>query len=150
MSHTLLQNHNISLSQQKGAIGGQKREDGKQEEARKKKIEYVVDSLLLNTNQIRDINGLAEVLRFVLPHGDPTKLLWLNLSFNYLVKIDEEILNFPNLKSLQLHGNYIADLEEVRKLNLIPTLQMLTLNGNPIEEIKGYRFYVLGLMYSHY
>jgi len=27
---------------------------------------------------------------------------------------------------------------------------MLTLNGNPIEEIKGYRFYVLGLIYSKY
>jgi hypothetical protein len=27
---------------------------------------------------------------------------------------------------------------------------MLTLNGNPIEEIKGYRFYVLGLLYSNY
>ena len=24
----------------------------------------------------------------------------------------------------------------------------MTLNGNPIEEIKGYRLYVLGLMYS--
>lgn len=27
---------------------------------------------------------------------------------------------------------------------------MLTLNGNPIEEIKGYRYYVLGLMYAKY
>jgi hypothetical protein len=27
---------------------------------------------------------------------------------------------------------------------------MLTLNGNPIEEIKGYRLYVLGLMFSQY
>lgn len=27
---------------------------------------------------------------------------------------------------------------------------MLTLNGNPIEEIKGYRFYVLGLLYANY
>ena len=27
---------------------------------------------------------------------------------------------------------------------------MLTLNGNPIEEIKGYRLYVLGLMYEKY
>lgn len=27
---------------------------------------------------------------------------------------------------------------------------MLTLNGNPIEEIKGYRLYVLGLMFSKY
>ena len=27
---------------------------------------------------------------------------------------------------------------------------MLTINGNPIEEIKGYRLYVLGLMFSQY
>ena len=25
---------------------------------------------------------------------------------------------------------------------------MLTLNGNPIEEIKGYRLFVLGFMYA--
>ena len=38
----------------------------------------------------------------------------------------------------------------MRKLGDLPTLQALTLNGNPIEEIKGYRLYVLGLMYSKY
>ena len=27
---------------------------------------------------------------------------------------------------------------------------MLTLNGNPIEEIKGYRMFVLGFMFSQY
>lgn len=27
---------------------------------------------------------------------------------------------------------------------------MLTLNGNPIEEIKGYRMFVLGFMFSEY
>jgi Leucine-rich repeat (LRR) protein len=97
-------------------MGGRKVEDGKEEAARKKTIEYIVDSLLLNSNQIRDIKGLASVLTFVLPHGDPTKLLWLNLSQNYLDKIDDEILKFPNLKSLQLHGCYISDIEEVRKL----------------------------------
>jgi len=32
----------------------------------------------------------------------------------------------------------------------MPTLQSLTLNGNPIEEIKGYRLYVLGLLYAQY
>ena len=55
----------------------------------------MVDSLLLNNNELRKINGLFDVLQFVLPHGNPTKLLWLNLSFNYLVKIDDEILKFP-------------------------------------------------------
>lgn len=29
-------------------------------------------------------------------------------------------------------------------------LQSLTLNGCPIEEIKGYRLYVLGMMFSKY
>jgi hypothetical protein len=54
------------------------------------------------------------------------------------------------LKSLHLHGNYIYELEEVRKLGEIGTLQSLTLNGNPIEEIKGYRLYVLGMMFSKF
>ena len=79
---------------------------------------------------------------------EPHRIQWLNLSYNYLVKIDEEILKFDQLKSLQLHGNYVKDIEEVRKLNNIATLQSLTLNGNPIEEIKGYRLYVLGMMYQ--
>ena len=53
---------------------------------------------------------------------EPDRLQWINLSYNYLVKIDDEILNFQGLKTLQLHGNYIRELEEVRKLNLLPEL----------------------------
>ena len=67
-----------------------------------------------------------------------------------MTKIDPEILNFPLLKSLNLHGNYISEIEEVRKLSKIATLQSLTLNGNSIEEIKGYRLYVLGMMFSKF
>ena len=81
---------------------------------------------------------------------EPHNLTWLNLSYNYLVKIDEEILHFPNLKSLNLQGNYIKSLEEVRKLNNLSEIYALALNGNPIEGIKGYRMIVLGLMYSKY
>jgi Leucine-rich repeat (LRR) protein len=58
----------------------------------------------------------------VLPKSNPNQLQWLNLSYNYLTKIDPEILNFPLLKSLNLHGNYIAEIEEVRKLSKIGTL----------------------------
>jgi hypothetical protein len=47
-----------------------------------------------------------------------------------------------------MHGNYIVNLEEVRKLQDIPTLQILTLYGNAIEQIKGYRLWVLGMMYE--
>ena len=76
--------------------------------------------------------------------------MWLNLSYNYLTKIEPEVEKFVNLKSLQMHGNYIADLDQVRKLGRMGTLQMLTLNGNPIEEIKGYRMFVLGFMFSQW
>ena len=47
-----------------------------------------------------------------------------------------------------MHGNYITDLEEIKKLGELDFLLELTLNGNPIEEIKGYRLYVLALMYQ--
>ena len=81
---------------------------------------------------------------------EPSRLEWLDLSYNFQVKIEPEILEFPNLKTLYLHGNFIANLEEVRKLQDIGGLQTLTLYGNSIEQIKGYRLYVLGIMYSKY
>ena len=52
-----------------------------------------------------------------------------------MVTLDPEIKQFKNLKSLQLHGNYINDLEEIKKLGELEFLFELTLNGNPIEEI---------------
>jgi Leucine-rich repeat (LRR) protein len=88
-------------------------------------------------------------MRLVLTHSIPEKLLWINLSFNCLNKIDVDLMNFPNLKTLLLHGNFIYEMEEVRKLQNLTCLQSLTLNGNPIEEIKGYRAYVLGMMFAH-
>lgn len=47
---------------------------------------------------------------------EPSKLEWLDLSYNYLENIESEILKFKNLKTLYLHGNYIQNLEEVKKL----------------------------------
>ena len=81
---------------------------------------------------------------------EPSRLEWLDLSYNYLVKIEPEILEFPNLKTLYLHGNFISNLDEVKKLQDMAYLQTLTLYGNSIEQIKGYRLYVLGIMYSKY
>ena len=148
--NSLLANHYVQLQASKNILGGRKHDDGNEEEKRKKQIEYSTDSLLLNNNEFRNIDGLANTLLWVLPKSNPNQLQWLNLSYNYLTKIDPEILNFPLLKSLNLHGNFISEIEEVRKLSKIATLQNLTLNGNPIEEIKGYRLYVLGMMYSKF
>jgi Leucine-rich repeat (LRR) protein len=106
----------------------------------------VCTALFLNNNQIRSIKGLNDVLQFVM--FSPQKLEWLDLSYNYLQNIDKELLNFPNLKTVYLHGNYIQNLEEARKLQELPQLQILTLYGNFIEQIKGYRLWVLGMMYE--
>ena len=102
-------------------LGGRKPEDGKEEAQKKKEINYVVNTILLNNNEIRDLVGFSDTLSTYVLH-EPDRLQWLNLSYNYLVKIDAEILKFGQLKSLQLHGNFIADLEEVRKLNELGTL----------------------------
>ena len=63
----------------------------------------------------------------------PDKLEWLDLSSNYLEKIEPEITQFVNLKSLQLHSNYISNLDECKKLAHLPYLANLTLYGNFIE-----------------
>lgn len=76
------------------------------------------------------------------------QLQWIDLSYNYLETIEDEILKFPHLKTLYLHGNYISSLEETRKLGQLKDLSALTLYGNPIEQISGYRMWVLGVIYD--
>ena len=90
---------------------------------------------------------MAEVLEAVMWNSQ--RILWLDLSYNYLVDIEDELLKFPELKTLYLHGNYISNLEQTRKLQNFYDLQSLTLYGNPLEQIKNYRLYVLGVMYAN-
>lgn len=76
-------------------------------------------------------------------------MIWLDLSYNYLETIENDILEFPLLKTLYLHGNYIQNLDETKKLNGFHDLQSLTLYGNPIETVPNYRLWVLGVMYTY-
>jgi Leucine-rich repeat (LRR) protein len=97
-------------------MGGRKSDDanGKTENKRKKEIKLVCTALFLNNNEIRTLKALPDTLQYVMYR--PENLEWLDLSYNYLQTIDKELLDFPNLKTLYLHGNYIANLDEVRKL----------------------------------
>jgi hypothetical protein len=52
-------------------MGGRKVEDGKEEEQRKKKVKYHVNSILLNNNEIRDIKSFYDTLYWVLPSSNP-------------------------------------------------------------------------------
>lgn len=98
----------------------------------------------LNNSAIQDLNGFADVLSEIL--DKPEELSWIDLSFNEISKIDPVILNHPKLKMLYLHGNCINDLEEVDKLAALPNLISLSLHGNPMENDKEYRSYVLSKM----
>jgi Leucine-rich repeat (LRR) protein len=68
-------------------------------------VNVICTSIFLNNNEIRTVTGLRGILDSVM--WEPSKLEWLDLSYNFLERIEPEILNFPNLKTLYLHGNYI-------------------------------------------
>ncbi|KAM6386360.1 leucine-rich repeat-containing protein 51 isoform 2-T2 [Alca torda] len=128
-------------------------------------------ALRLNNNSLEALGGLPPTLEQLLV--TPAQLHWLDLSFNCLTDIDpvcrETVPQFPwgagagvsqadgrggpqvlttfrTLRSLQLHGNNIGSLAEVDKLGVLPQLRRLTLHGNPMEEQRGYRSYVLSLL----
>lgn len=70
-------------------------------------------------------------------------IVWLDLSFNALSTIDSQLTQFPNLKVLYLHANKIHHLSQLDTLAHLPKLRNLTLHGNPVELVKGYRHHVL-------
>ena len=121
----ILTNYNIPLSQNKAGIlggGARKNEDTAKAGENQKKlvINKVTTTLFMQNNQIRSLagdspqNGLYSVLQDVM--WTSQNLLWLDLSYNYLVNIEEEILKFPHLQTLYLQCNFVKNLEEVRKL----------------------------------
>nr|XP_019599876.1 PREDICTED: leucine-rich repeat-containing protein 51 isoform X3 [Rhinolophus sinicus]XP_019599878.1 PREDICTED: leucine-rich repeat-containing protein 51 isoform X3 [Rhinolophus sinicus]XP_019599879.1 PREDICTED: leucine-rich repeat-containing protein 51 isoform X3 [Rhinolophus sinicus] len=101
----------------------------------------LTQSLRLNNNVLNELRDFKQVLSQLLEH--PENLAWIDLSFNDLTSIDPVLTTLFNLSVLYLHGNSIQRLGEVNKLAILPRLRSLTLHGNPIEEEKGYRQYVL-------
>ncbi|XP_048215395.1 leucine-rich repeat-containing protein 51 [Perognathus longimembris pacificus] len=101
----------------------------------------LTQALWLNNNVLNDLKGLNQVVSQLLEQ--PQNLAWIDLSFNDLTSIDPVLTTFFNLSVLYLHGNGIQRLGEVNKLAVLPRLRSLTLHGNPMEEEKGYRQYVL-------
>ncbi|XP_067145692.1 leucine-rich repeat-containing protein 51 [Apteryx mantelli] len=101
-------------------------------------------ALRLNNNGLRGLAGLAAALEQLL--AAPERLRWLDLSFNALPAIDPVLTRYHDLRRLDLHANGIRSLAEVDKLAALPRLRRLTLHGNPVEEQRGYRSYVLAAL----
>ena len=97
-------------------------------------------ALRLGNNSIASISIFEVVQSFT----DPEKVMWLDLSFNLIDRIDESLpAIFPNLTTLYLHANHITKLSHIKKLASLTKLKSLTLYGNPVEEHKHYRNYIL-------
>ena len=69
----------------------------------------------------------------------------LNLSDNNLTCIHKDISLIPNLKMLDLSNNLLSDLNKVKELQNIQKLLFLTLRGNKICLIRGYRQFIIEL-----
>ncbi|XP_078078741.1 leucine-rich repeat-containing protein 51 isoform X3 [Mustelus asterias] len=99
-------------------------------------------SLRLSHNRLCELSGLDQLIAALFVQ--PARLFWIDLAFNILTNIDAVLLQCPNLQILRLHANQINELFEVDKLVSLMHLRNLTLHGNPIEQTKGYRSYVVG------
>ena len=69
----------------------------------------------------------------------------LNLSENDITFVHKDITLMPNLKMLDLGNNLISDLNKVTELQNIEKLMFLTLRGNKICMIRGYRQFIIEL-----
>jgi Leucine-rich repeat (LRR) protein len=75
---------------------------------------------------------------------DCYKIQWIDLSFNQLKKVDENLAShLPNVATMYLHANQVARYSDIRRLSCFTKIKSLTLYGNPVEEHKHYRNVVL-------
>ena len=116
-------------------------------------------SIRLNNNAIVELQGEgANVvdeqgvdlgpppsLEMALSHvvADLSMIRWIDLSFNNIRVFGDCFKCLPALQVLNLQANRISDLKQVKKLGELPKLKKLSLFGNPIEEKKHYRSYVI-------
>lgn len=110
---------------------------------KKMKVRYHTTSIMLSYNTIPDLVGLSDILSKVVKNY--INLKWIDLSYNHLTVLYAELCELPNLLSLYLHSNYVSDMKEVMKLANCG-VKSLTLYGNAIDQLPGYRMYVITLL----
>ncbi|NP_001070236.1 leucine-rich repeat-containing protein 51 [Danio rerio] len=111
---------------------------------RDSKKKFISMSFRLNNNSIKDLTGLMDTLSALF--SEPTRLAWLDLSFNEIKHIDSVLTQLKELRLLYLHGNNIQELSEVDKLAVLPSLHTITLHGNPIVSERDYRAHLIAML----
>ena len=54
--------------------------------------------------------------------------------------------NLSNLKELNLNNNLINDINEINYLKNCPKLNKISLKENPINSLRGYRYYIINFI----
>lgn len=76
---------------------------------------------------------------------EPYEVLWIDLSFNMLefVPSNTFLQLFPNITNIYLQANKINNLSSTKVFHQLKHLKTISLFGNPIEEMKHYRNFIL-------
>jgi hypothetical protein len=149
---------NMDIKQDNKGGKMHKIDDGKAE-GPKRKIKYVsyTNAIILHSNQIKSFEGVSSVLNTILPDIDffamPNRnkldlIQWIDISHNKIEEIHPDLLNLKFLKILYCHANHVKEIEKIAMLRNCKSLLNLTLHGNPIEQIKGYRQFVVEIIPS--
>ncbi|KAK7171425.1 hypothetical protein R3I93_003894 [Phoxinus phoxinus] len=105
---------------------------------------FLSRTLRLNNNFISDLSGLTDIVSALFV--EPNRLAWLDLSFNEIEHINPVLTQLKELRLLYLHGNRICKLSEVDKLTVLPSLNTITLHGNPIVTEPDYRSHLIATL----
>ena len=78
-------------------------------------VKLVCCTLMLCYNKIKSLKDFCPVISVVMP--DHHNLQWVDLSHNHLETIDYNFEDYPQLRTLYLHGNYLYDLNNFQELS---------------------------------
>ena len=62
------------------------------------------------------------------------------------MKLDYDFADFPNLKNLYLHCNYLSSFDELTKLSVLKELKNFTIHGNSIASVNNFRLLVISIL----
>jgi len=88
----------------------------------------------LSDNELEDISNFPVLKRLETIIANNNKISQIARGLGQLL---------PKLENLILSNNRIEKLEELKPLSDIPTLQRISLAGNPIAKHRHYRYYVI-------
>ena len=129
-----------------------KKETNKKNSEKKIKIKFkkYCNAFNVSNNKLTTIEGIHTVLEQLLPDltfesklSKVQLIQWIDISRNKLTSIHKDICELPYLKILYVHGNNIQEIGKVVALGQCKSLTSLTLYGNPIDHIKGYRGFII-------